>query len=452
MDYETFRAEFLEVGRWREGELASRDALARDPGDPAAWLQLGVVLAHVDRKAEAREAIARAIDAEGASPRAHWWLGRLLDEAGDFTGAAAQYAAALAIDPAHEPSRHAAAFNAAALREIGRAAERRREAAHVDLEASPRFLLIRSWGAGFWSEILHLMGGLLTAEITRRTPIVVWGGNCLFRDADRTDAFPDFFEPVSDARATDLPRLHGGVFPPKWQAANLLRADVSAREGPWSRMSAAGFIGRPEPVAVYDYFNSTHLVGRWIPEGHPWHGLATPALNQRILAKYLRPRREFVERADGHIARLFGGAPFDALHLRGTDKALEMPVLDAVNTHAMACLAEGAARGDAVFLLTDSMPLMDRARAIGGPGLRHLDCLRGSTATGVHFERAASPRTLGGEVLVDVLVARRARRFLGNGWSSVSCGVRALSTADAGRVRLTGPFDMALDHYGEYFV
>lgn len=452
MDYDTFRTEFLDTGRWREGEAASREALARDAGDPAAWLQLGVVLAHVDRKDEARDAIVRAIAADGASPRARWWLGRLLDEAGDFAGAAAQYATALAIDPAHEPSRYSAAFNAAARREIERAAMRRREAGHIDREGRSRFLLIRSWGAGFWSEILHLMGGLLTAEITGRTPVVVWGGNCLFRDADRADAFPDFFEPVSDARPADLPLARGGLFPPKWVPTNLAEPEVSKLEGPWSRMSAAQFIGRPEPVAVYDHFNSTHLVGRWIPEGHPWHGLATPMLNRRILEKYLRPRREFVERAAAHVARLFGDEPFGALHLRGTDKALEMPVLDAVNAHAIACLREAAARGEATFLLTDSAPLLDRARATAGPTLRHLDCLRGHAATGVHFERAASPRTLGGEVLVDVLVARRAGSFLGNGWSSVSCGVRALSMADARNVQLTGPFDMGLDHYGEYFV
>lgn len=452
MDYDTFRAEFLDTGRWREGEDASRDALALEGDDPAASLQLGIVLAHVDRKAEAREAIARAIAAGDASPRARWWLGRLLEEAGDFAGAAAQYAAALAIDPAHEASRHSANFNAVALREIERAGRRTREVGHVDLDDRRRFLLIRSWGAGFWSEILHLMGGLLTAEITRRIPVVVWGRNCLFRDADRADAFPDFFEPVSDASLASLPLAQGALFPPKWGLANLAEPEVCKTEGPWSRMSAAQFIGRPETVAVYDHFNSTHLVRCWIPQEHPWHGLSTVALNQRILAKYLRPRQDFVERAIGHIARLFGDEPFSAVHLRGTDKALEMPLLEAVNAHAIAHLREGAVHGEPVFLLTDSVGLLDQARAAAGPSLRHLDCLRGTSATGVHFERPASPRTLGGEVLVDVLVARQAGSFLGNGWSSVSCGVRSLSTADPGRVRLTGPFDMGLDHYGEYYV
>jgi len=452
MDYDTFRAKYLETGRWLEGESASRDAVARGTGDASAWLQLGVVLAHLDCKREAREVLTRAVVAEPDSPRSRWWLGRLLDEAGDFPGAAGHYAAALAADPGHEPSRHAATFNAAARRECERAAAHLRDFGAIDADGGPRFLVIRSWGAGFWSEILHLLGGLLTAELTQRIPVVAWGGNCRFRDAGSDDAFADFFEPVSAVRLDDLPIRAGALFPPKWRPDNLTQPEVAKRDGPWSRMSAAQFIGRPEPVAVYDHFNSTHLLARWIPAGHPWHGLDTLTLNRRILEKYLRPRREFADRAGDHIARLFGGEPFDAFHLRGTDKVLEMPLLDAVNAHALDRLRAAAAQGHRLFVLTDAEPLLSRAQSVAGPRLSQLECRRGLGDIGVHFERNTSPRRLGEEVLVDVLVARHARSFLGNGWSGVSCGVRTLSSAQPDAVRLTGPFDMALDHYGEYLL
>src|SRR5580765_3885445 len=50
-----------------------------------------------------------------------------------------------------------------------------------DLDAShERFLLIKSWGKGFWSDVDHVLGALLAAEMTRRTPIVHSGGKCLF--------------------------------------------------------------------------------------------------------------------------------------------------------------------------------------------------------------------------------------------------------------------------------
>ncbi|MGB8078567.1 MAG: hypothetical protein WCF09_11900, partial [Gallionella sp.] len=35
-----------------------------------------------------------------------------------------------------------------------------------------RFLLIKAWGYGFWSDVSHVLGQLLLAEITGRTPVV----------------------------------------------------------------------------------------------------------------------------------------------------------------------------------------------------------------------------------------------------------------------------------------
>src|SRR5215469_16394010 len=36
-------------------------------------------------------------------------------------------------------------------------------------------LLIKAWGAGFWSDVSHVFGGLLLAEVTGRKPVVHWG-------------------------------------------------------------------------------------------------------------------------------------------------------------------------------------------------------------------------------------------------------------------------------------
>jgi len=43
-----------------------------------------------------------------------------------------------------------------------------------------KFLLIKAWGYGFWSDVSHVLGQLLVAELTGRTPIVHWGQNSLF--------------------------------------------------------------------------------------------------------------------------------------------------------------------------------------------------------------------------------------------------------------------------------
>ena len=45
------------------------------------------------------------------------------------------------------------------------------------------YLLIKSYG--FWSDVEHVIGALLLAEMTGRTPVVHWGGNSYFTDDER---------------------------------------------------------------------------------------------------------------------------------------------------------------------------------------------------------------------------------------------------------------------------
>src|SRR5262245_6993052 len=40
-----------------------------------------------------------------------------------------------------------------------------------------RFLVIEAWGSGFWSDLCHVLGCLLLAEITGRIPVTHWGAN-----------------------------------------------------------------------------------------------------------------------------------------------------------------------------------------------------------------------------------------------------------------------------------
>ena len=81
-----------------------------------------------------------------------------------------------------------------------------------------KFLLIKAWGFGFWSDMDHVLGGLLLAEITGRMPVVHWGRNSLFSDDPARNAFDEFFEPVSAMRIDDLIRADFTYFPPKWSA------------------------------------------------------------------------------------------------------------------------------------------------------------------------------------------------------------------------------------------
>src|ERR1700738_931324 len=73
----------------------------------------------------------------------------------------------------------------------------RGRAARPTASQGPTFVLIKAWGYGFWSDVSHVLGCLLLAEITGRVPITHWGSNSLFTDGSDRDAFRLYFEPVS---------------------------------------------------------------------------------------------------------------------------------------------------------------------------------------------------------------------------------------------------------------
>lgn len=313
---------------------------------------------------------------------------------------------------------------AANLREVEAAATR--AAAEAAMEArGPRYLLIKAWGYGFWADVDHLLGQLLLAEITGRTPVVHWGRNSLFGPGDGSDAFRLYFEPVSEVDARDLARPDYDFFPPKWTAANLFAEDVGKWHGPQSRMAGLYYLHRRERVAVSDFHTGVVALAPWIPPGHPLHGRSVAALYRHLVRRYLRPRPEIMAEVEATAERLLGAAPFLAAHARGSDKAVEFARLDEVNARYFAVVdrLRAARRFTRVFLLTDGAPLLEAFRARYGPRLVAADCQRTAGKVGLHYQRHEDRRRLGLEVMRDTYLAARAAAFVGNGGSNVSCMV-----------------------------
>ena len=95
-----------------------------------------------------------------------------------------------------------------------------------------RYLVIKSWGCGFCSDVTQVLGGLLLAEATGRIPVVHRGRNSLFGDGSAANAFHHYFEPVSNITLDDIARLRDAAFfPPKWSPQNLTAEDVSKWQG-----------------------------------------------------------------------------------------------------------------------------------------------------------------------------------------------------------------------------
>jgi hypothetical protein len=63
---------------------------------------------------------------------------------------------------------------------------------------SSKYLVIKSWGFGFWSDVSQVIGSLLLAEITGRIPVTHWGKNSLFSNGSNRDSFKGYFNPASN--------------------------------------------------------------------------------------------------------------------------------------------------------------------------------------------------------------------------------------------------------------
>ena len=191
------------------------------------------------------------------------------------------------------------------------------------------------------------------------------------------------------------------------------------------------FLARPEPILVCDAFVGVADLAPWIPPGHRLHGLALPACFKALFDAWLRPRPEIAATAAAFRARHLGDGPVLAVHVRGSDKVLEVPDIDEANRGCFA-LIDAAPADRRLFLMTDDEALARAFRGRYGARLAMTDCRRTRNATGIHYHFGEDGPALGREVMVDLLIALEAERFIGNGRSNVSALIEALRAA-AGR-------------------
>jgi hypothetical protein len=295
-----------------------------------------------------------------------------------------------------------------------------------DPAPDPGFVLIKAWGFGFWSEVCHVLGGLLLAELTGRTPVVQWGRKCRFSDGGRTEAFGRFFEPVSAFTVEDLMALEPArCFPEGWALETLRRDRWSRRPG----LGAIDFLARPETVLVGCVFLGVADLAPWIPPGHPLHGRPVAACLKALFDRHLRPRPEILAAVRDFKARQLAGAPVVAVHLRGSDKVVELPGLAAANDRILA-LVDTVPDEARLLLLTDDAHLARDFRRRYGRRVVMTRSRRTADPTGIHYHAGENGLALGREVMIDTWLALDADRFIGNGRSNVSGIIDAVRTAD----------------------
>ena len=305
--------------------------------------------------------------------------------------------------------------------------------------ARPKYLLIKAWGYGFWSDMDHVVGQLLLAELTGRTPVVHWGANTLFGARDVANAFELYFRPVSGATQDGLAAWGQSFFPAKWTAATLRDENVNKFQGPGSRTSALHLLARDEDVVVSDFHGKVVDLMAWIEPDSPWHGLDYQAVYRRLFAKYIQLQPALQARVDAFADARMAGRRWVAVHVRGSDKITELRDLELVNQqyrHRIEKMVQ-ADPGMGVFLLTDSEHFAREYRQTYGDRVLLADVARSADATGVHYA-GHEGRKLGEEVVLDAHLAARCDAFLGNGASNVSTAIRHLKDWAPGAFELIG--------------
>jgi hypothetical protein len=387
-----FAIRALKAGDLAAAEIAARKILDGEPGDAAALHLLGVIAARVQA----------------------------------FDSAANYFHQALAAEPG----------NAQIVENLAAA----RAAARPQLPATTRYLVIREWGFGFWSDISHVLGSLLLAEATGRVPVIWWGADSLFSDGGDHDAFQLYFQPVSDVAPQDLP--DADFFPPRWNKANLKKNGISKWEGKGSRAGAVYFLNRPEIVAVSDFYIGVANVMPWLPGAHPMHGQPLEAVYRYLAGRYLRPRADIVAACDTIFDAQLAGAPFVAVHLRGSDKLLEDRNAQAVNQAILSLLREEDPSWR-ILVLTDDERCLAMARNAFRDRVVATSCQRSHVDEGVHYLPTTDHVRAGREVMVDSYLALRASRFIGNGLSNVSAMIGVLKNWPSGSCNLLGHWVLA---------
>lgn len=321
----------------------------------------------------------------------------------------------------------------------------------LDERSSPddRYLLIRSWNAGFWSDVDHVLGCLLLASLTNRTPIIHWGPDSRYGGTAEASAWNLYFHPMSRRTVHDIADEKLPCFPPKWNYTNLSGPSINRFTGAHSRTCWLTLLNRPEPIVVADYFTPLSGVCFYLRPEHPQFGRNPDAIYRELIASSVRPLATHVAAASHFAQEHFINRPVLAVHIRATDKAEEDPASTQSNQHIFAYAQQIFASGHArsIFLLTDSASAQSQWRNHFGDALITSSAAVGDGVAGLHFQEGFNPASLGVDILRDSLIATHADAIAGLASSNVPRMIRYLKSWTNGTVQLVGPDILSMPNF-----
>lgn len=301
------------------------------------------------------------------------------------------------------------------------------------------YLLIKRWGAGFWSDVDMVVTQLLAAELMQRIPIVQWGMEGPYADG-KTDSFNLYFEPVSKVSVFDL---SGSIYPKNWTAANLTdelpfsrTGLIDKKYGIYHFATEKRFVRKSdrqfkflrrrneEVVVAYCWESPKKVIKKLASRQSSIRNLRTRMMRDRLI---LKP--DLQKKIAAYHSKHLENHSVMAVHLRGSDKVFENPLLHIQNEKAFN-LSQDWIRQDLqnlIFLATDSSEYAERwTSAFGADRVKLQDCLRSDGETPNFLRSGSNGYRNGCEIILDTYIAAGCERFVGNSSSNVARFVAAI--------------------------
>jgi len=303
-----------------------------------------------------------------------------------------------------------------------------------------RFLLIKSWGCGFWSDVDHVMGQLLAAELTRRIPVIYWGPNSLYAESFQSNAFDLFFMPVSNYTVRDIAWESNTYYPPIWNSKNIMIEDIDKIT--WLHRNLGDMMCSDASVVVSDVHYFLRPMIPYIPKNHWAYGMTANEIYRGLFDKYLKLKPDIGQEIGAfYDMYLKEEHPLLGVHIRGGDKVREVEDLAHLNKEYHSVISNFKAKYNIkkILLLTDCDDITKEFKSLYGDMLAFTDCRRSQlndTTNAAHLQEYSEKRRKGIEIIKDTYLAAKCDFFIGNGYSNVSYTVKRLKDWPEENVKL----------------
>lgn len=301
-----------------------------------------------------------------------------------------------------------------------------------------RYLIIKPWGFGFWSDVHDIWGKLLLAEITNRVPIVIWGEDSLYSLGQNYNSFEQYYLPVSDCTVGDVVNDKFTYYPLTWKFTNIFHIDP--KKFLKTYRDVPSFINCEANVLVSDTYHYAYEFMPYLKPDHPTYGLSEDDVYRYINQKYLRVQPDIAQEIDEFYHAHMETGPILAAHIRGGLPMINVPKWSEVNAqypHEIECylLNHPSAR---IFLMTDDQTIFEQYKEMYGDILIYTDCTRKTSSDTIELCLKAYPdrRRKGIEIIKDSYLAARCDSFIGNWGSGVSRAINRLKHWEKDKIKL----------------